>query len=178
MDKVSTYVVMPPKTGAGMATMAAANLAKMPMMNSQIQHAYPACLVSRAAQSSLAPSNVGKTDRLAICVRAITPLFCAKVVVEVTVARAPIFGYVSTSVTRQCRSYQGVDAICQNAALDPAVEHWTFHLHSGDIARRGDIGNTFDHDGHEHTGRISDTALLEGILTPAEGAPVSRPLIA
>ena len=61
-------VVIPPRTAAGMATSAAANLEKMPMMRRKKQAAYPAL-------------------RLAHRVRAMTPLFCAKVLRGVMVRR-------------------------------------------------------------------------------------------
>ena len=61
-------VVRPPNTGFGMATKAAANLEKTPMMIRKKQAAYPAF-------------------RLAQRVNAMTPLFCAKVDMGVIVQR-------------------------------------------------------------------------------------------
>lgn len=61
-------VVMPPNTADGIATSAAANLAKIPMTMSQKQHAYPAL-------------------RFAQRVNAMTPLFCANVDMGVMVQR-------------------------------------------------------------------------------------------
>src|SRR5579871_4661737 len=73
-------VVIPPNTGLGMATSAAANLLKIPMMSNQIQQQYPAL-------------------RFAQRVSAITPLFCAKVDIGVIVqrpARIPLKPSAST----------------------------------------------------------------------------------
>lgn len=61
-------VVMPPNTGSGIAVSAAANLEKMPMMRRKKQAAYPAL-------------------RFAHLVKAITPLFWAKVDMGVIVHR-------------------------------------------------------------------------------------------
>lgn len=62
-------VVIPPKTGPGIATREAANLAKMPMIIKNMAQQYPAF-------------------RLAQRVRAMTPLFWAKVDMGVMVQRA------------------------------------------------------------------------------------------
>jgi hypothetical protein len=61
-------VVMPPKTGDGIDTMAAANFENMPMTIKKKQQQYPAL-------------------RLAHRVKAITPLFCANVDIGVIVQR-------------------------------------------------------------------------------------------
>jgi hypothetical protein len=59
-------VVIPPSTALGIATSAAANLEKIPMMSKKKQQAYPAFLFAQR-------------------VRAMTPLFCANVLMGVIV---------------------------------------------------------------------------------------------
>lgn len=88
-------VVMPPRTAEGMATRAAANFAKTPMMiKNMLTHTY----VSIRLLGSELPSLGGGANktyqqqypavRLAQRVRAMTPLFWAKVDMGVMVIRA------------------------------------------------------------------------------------------
>lgn len=73
-------VVIPPRTEDGIDTSAAANLENMPMTSSQKQQAYPAV-------------------RLAHRVKAMTPLFCAKVDMGVMVQRPAMMPFSPSANT-------------------------------------------------------------------------------
>jgi hypothetical protein len=68
-------VVMPPSTADGIATRAAANLLKIPMMRSQKQAAYPAFRLAHRVKAMLffvSSISIHELNEFAY-----TPLFCA-----------------------------------------------------------------------------------------------------